>query len=450
MKITVIGGGGVRSMFLAKSLAGKVGALSIDEIVFMDNNGEKLRIYGGLAKEVIARLCPSVKMTLTCDPVAAVTDADYVITTIRVGEDDMRVKDERIALSHGVLGQETTGCAGFSFAMRSIPALIRYCELIRKYAKKTVKVFNFTNPAGIVSQALRDAGYDFTYGICDAPSGMLHQFAKYVGCDPTEIEGECYGINHLSFFKSITARGENVMQSLLDSEDARKNTDLRYFEKSLLDRIKCVPNEYLYYFYYREKAIKNILDAEMTRGELIADVNKKMTEELSPLDPHGDFDRCKAIFEKWYGYREAMYMAKETGIKRGIPFTFDIYSPETGGYAGVALRFIELRESGKEGNMILCLPNGDAIEELAPTDVVEVSVTIKDGEAVPHKMRDLPLLNTELIRRVKLYERLGAKAILNDDFDLAVDALTVHPLVNSYSLAKELMTLYVRHNKDYI
>lgn len=147
MKITVIGGGGVRSMFLAKSIARKAQQLGIDELCFMDNNEEKLRIYGGMAAHVARILCPQMKFSLTSDAVKAVKDADYVITTIRVGEDDMRAKDERIALNKGILGQETTGAAGFSFAMRSVPALAEYCELIKKYSSENVKVFNFTNPA---------------------------------------------------------------------------------------------------------------------------------------------------------------------------------------------------------------------------------------------------------------------------------------------------------------
>ena len=143
MKITVLGGGGVRSMFLAKSIAQKAKRLGIDELCFMDNDEEKLRIYGGMAAHVARLLCPEMRFTLTADPVEAVRDANYVITTIRVGQDEMRAKDERIALDHGVLGQETTGAAGLSFAMRSVPALAAYCELIKKISGwKSVK-FDF-------------------------------------------------------------------------------------------------------------------------------------------------------------------------------------------------------------------------------------------------------------------------------------------------------------------
>ncbi len=135
MKITVIGGGGVRSMFLAKVLPKRQKGCILMSCVFMDNNEQKLKIYGGMAAHVAKLLCPKMRFSITSDAVEAVTDADYVITTIRVGEDDMRARDERIALNKGILGQETTGAAGFSFAMRSVPALAEYCELIKSIQK---------------------------------------------------------------------------------------------------------------------------------------------------------------------------------------------------------------------------------------------------------------------------------------------------------------------------
>ena len=233
MKLTVIGGGGVRSMFLAKSIAQRAEELHIDELVFMDNDPEKLRIYGGLAAHVARMLCPTMKFTLTSSAEEAVTDADYVITTIRVGGDATRVRDERLALDLGILGQETTGAAGVSFAMRSIPALAEYCELIKKLAKPGVKVFNFTNPAGVVSQALRDMGYDFTYGICDAPSSLLHSFAKMYKVPQNSVTGDCYGLNHLSFFDSIKLDGKEILPELLKDERLYTDTDMTFTLKKI-------------------------------------------------------------------------------------------------------------------------------------------------------------------------------------------------------------------------
>lgn len=449
MKITVIGGGGVRSMFLAKSIAQKTVKLHIDELCFMDNNEQKLKIYGGMAAHVAELLCPELKFSLTTDAIEAVSNADYVITTIRVGEDDMRAKDERIALSKGVLGQETTGAAGFSFAMRSVPVLAEYCELIKKYANKNVKVFNFTNPAGVVSQTLRDMGYDFTYGICDAPSGMLRSFALLYNADPADISGEVYGLNHLSYFKSINLNGKDIMQELIENDEAYAKTDMRYFEKELLRDRKAVLNEYLYYFYYREQAVENILKADKTRGEQIRDINKNMTAELSEMDVENDFEGCLEVFNKWYGMREGSYMASETGVKRTTPWKFNIYEEDDGGYAGVALKFIETAQSGTTGTMIMCIPNDGSIDGLDDNDVVEITCDVDANGCRPHKIGKVDEQNLELIRRVKIYERLASKAIRNKDKAAAVQALTLHPLVNSYSIAKELVNDYVQHNKAY-
>lgn len=450
MKLTVIGGGGVRSMFLAKSIAQRAHDLHITELVFMDCDADKLRIYGGLARHVARLLDPALKFTLTTDADEAVRDADYIITTIRVGGDHTRVRDERIALDLGILGQETTGAAGLSFAMRSVPALADYCERIKRLSKPTVKVFNFTNPAGVVSQALRDMGYDFTYGICDAPSGMLHQFADLYGVDASRIAGECYGLNHLSFFRSIQIDGREIMPELIARPDAYEKTDLRFFGRDLIEHMGCVLNEYLYYFYYREQAVQNILKAGVTRGEVIEDINRQMTEELSKMDIENDFDSCLACFEKWYGKREDAYMANETGVHRDKPWKFDVFSPDAGGYAGVALRFIELVETGTTGSMILCAPNQGAIPTLADDDIVEITCDISRDGAKPHKVENPDPRALELIRRVKSYERLAAKAIVQRDRTAAVDCLMLHPLVNSYSLAVQLVDAYFALNAPFL
>lgn len=449
MKLTVIGGGGVRSMFLAKSIAQKASELNIDELVFMDNDERKLNIYGAMAKKVSKLLCSDLAFKLTTDEIEAVRDADYVITTIRVGGDKMRVRDERIALDLGLLGQETTGAAGLSFAMRSVSALAKYCELIKKYAKPDCKVFNFTNPAGVVSQTLRDMGYDFTYGICDAPSGMLHSFARLYGADENSIKGEVYGLNHLSYFKSITIDGKEIMPELIENDKAYADTDMRYFEKELLRERGGVLNEYLYYFYYREKAIENILKAEKTRGEQICEINESMTNALENVDIENNFDEAFKIFEHWYGIRENNYMASETGVKRQNKWHFNIYQKDAGGYAGVALKFIEIVQSGKSDSMILCVPNNGAINGLKADDVVEITCDITPNGAVPHKMGDVDEQNLEIIRRVKMYERLSSKAIRERSVQSAVEALTLHPLVNSYSLAKRLVDAYLELNKEY-
>ncbi len=451
MKLAVIGGGGVRSMFLAKSLASKAKSLGIRELCFMDNDVQKLNIFGLMAEKIAKLIDPEICFSLTSDSVEAVRNADYVITTIRVGGDSMRVKDERIALDLGILGQETTGAAGFSFAMRSIPALIKYCEEIKLYAKPHVKVFNFTNPAGLVSQALSDMGYDFTFGICDAPSGMLHSFAELLGVSSDRVYGEIYGLNHLSFFNKITLDSEDVLKKLIEDDNAYSNTDMRYFSKSMLRERNFIPNEYLYYYFNREQAVENIIKADKTRGEQIEEINRMMISELSSVNIKNNFDIALKIFEKYYGMRENSYMASETGVTRHKQWKFDPFTKDDGGYAGVALRYIEIINSGKEGNMIFCTKNNGAIDFLDDGDIVEITCNVGKDTIVPHKFNSdsIDSYAAELIRRVKLYERNASKAILTGDRQLATEALALHPLIGSYSLAEKLIKQYIELNKNY-
>ena len=152
MKIAVLGGGGVRSPFLAKSLALSAADVGLTEVSFMDIDKEKLYIYGKIAKEIFKRIAPQVNFTLTSNSKEALNRADYIITTIRAKGDEGRVIDERTALNLGVLGQETTGAGGFAMALRSIPVLKDYCEQIKLYSKPNALIFNFTNPSGLVTQ----------------------------------------------------------------------------------------------------------------------------------------------------------------------------------------------------------------------------------------------------------------------------------------------------------
>ena len=239
------------------------------------------------------------------------------------------------------------------------------------------------------------------------------------------------------------------MPELISRDDAYRETDMRFFGKDLLEHMGCVLNEYLYYFYYREQAVSNILHAPQTRGEVIEDINRQMTAELSKMDIENDFESCLKCFEKWYGRREDAYMANETGIHRNKAWTFDVFAPDAGGYAGVALRFIDIVESGKAGSMILCAPNQGAIPGVRYNDIVEITCDIAPDSCTPHKVTDGDERALELIRRVKAYERLASKAIREKSRTAAIDCLTLHPLVNSYSLAVKLVDSYIALNTGY-
>jgi 6-phospho-beta-glucosidase len=458
MKLVVLGGGGVRSPFLAKSLALQANSVGIKSIVFVDTNEEKLNIYGTLSKEIFKRLNSTIEFSITTNSIEALIDANYIITTIRVGEELGRVSDEKIALKYGVLGQETTGPGGFAYALRTIPVILDYCQMIEKYSHKDAVVFNFTNPAGIVTQAIHNSGFSKKFfGICDAPSELIRQIAEVINEDEENLEIDCFGLNHLSWFKNIRVKGINITQKVISNPRIYRETEMKYFNKDLVHLLDdMLLNEYLYYYYNREQAIESILNSDKTRGEQILDINTKMFKKLKKLNLKENLIEAFEIYFTALLERENSYMAAESGIKKEnkrevISLQKFLKLPDSGGYAGVAMDI--LRAIGKDSNkrIVISTTNNGTLDFLKDDDVIEISCTItSNGEIKPIKMENIPPLQANLIKTVKLYENLTVEAIFEKNTDKAIKALMVHPLVNSYSLAKNLVSEYFEANKKYM
>ncbi len=453
MKITVLGGGGVRSPLLARTLIKRAKSLNIDNILFMDNDEEKLRVYGGIAKKIALLIDSSVNFELTTDAAEAIKDADYIITTLRVGQDQGRIYDERIALSLGVTGQETTGAGGFAMAMRSIPALKEYCLLAQKYARPNVLIFNFTNPSGLVTQALRNEGFKNVYGVCDGPSEFIKEIETVLGEKHENVSIECFGLNHLSYFRSVKVKGKEVINEIIDSKNIYTDSEMRFFDPKLVKSLGMLLNGYLYYFYNREQAINNVLKSDKTRGETILEINKNMYEELKNLNIDREFDTIIEIYLKHLNQREQSYMSIESGTKRKvlkIPDLNNFLESNEDGYAGVALNFIESYCTGKQCEMVMLVPNNGSIEGMNEDDVIEVTCHIAKNVVMPIKVGKVPEIQMSLIRQVKLFERLAVDAISEKNIHKAKLALMVHPLVNSYSLASQLVDGYLNVHKEFI
>ena len=252
MKLCVIGGAGARSAFLTKSLVKSTRDIRVDHIVLLDNDQQKLKTYGEISRELSRRLDPDLTFEVTSDARAALTGVDYIITTIRAGGDAGRLFDEQTCLAHGVLGQETTGAGGFAMAIRSVPTLVYYCTLAREVANPGHLIFNFTNPSGIITQALRSKGFDNVYGICDAPSGFIKQLEEILEIPYGTLDIECYGLNHLSWFRNAKVNGRDVQRELLDNPRTYEHSEMRLFTREMA-RISgdCMLNEYLYFYYRR-------------------------------------------------------------------------------------------------------------------------------------------------------------------------------------------------------
>src|SRR4051794_27859343 len=453
MKMALIGGGGVRSPLFVASALRRAERVGLEELCLQDIDPNKLAIFGALSREVARRAETAVRITTTTDPEAALDGAAHVVTTIRVGGEQGRVFDERIALKHGVLGQETTGPGGFAMALRSIPAILKYAEMLDK-ASPGAWLFSFTNPAGLVTQALRDAGFSRTIGICDGANVGHQSVADWLKLDPHQLRAEVFGLNHLSWTRRVLLDGDDLLAPLLRDPAFLSGTMMKLFDPALVERIGMWLNEYLYYFYYAEQAVEAISHDEKTRGEEIVELNAKLLDQLRAVDVTRDPAVGLRAFYTYQNRRHATYMhyAQPDGpsMAEADQQLDEVHMSDGEGYAGVALGIIEALETGAPLYTALNVPNAGAINGMRDDDVVEVSCVIARDGVRTLPIGEVPEPQLQLMRQVKLYERLTVEAVRTRSRATAVAALMAHPLVLSYSRAKPLVDEYLAAHAAYV
>ena len=465
-KLTLIGGGSVRTYYFIESLMKFYKEMDIGEVTVMDNDGEKLRYFGGIARYLAEKEKSGLNVTLTTDAREALRDADYVVTTVRVGQDKARTVDERTALNLGVIGQETTGAGGFSYAIRTIPTMIGYMELIREVAKPDAPVFNFTNPSGLVTQALYDAGFDNIIGICDNATGIKIDVANALQVNASDLMVKVYGLNHLSWANRVEINGVDILPRLMGSDSfVQSFHQFAYFNRDLVRRLGEIPNGYLYYFYHRERALKNLLAAPESRGEFILRNNAEMMEELRRHDIQTEPQVCLDVYRDYMHRREGSYMQIELGGESVHVPPIDVESlgirellgnkPVTEiyeGYAGVVFNYIDSVRNNKGIDLAVSVPNKGAIPGMAEDDVVEITCTIDSRGAVPMKFteEEVKPSNLALMKTIKRYEKLTVEAVRTKSRAAAIEALTIHPLVQDYDLAVKLVDSYCKANEPWI
>jgi 6-phospho-beta-glucosidase len=446
-KLALVGGGGVRAPLFVESAAARAHALGLEEIVLLDIDEERLRLLGAVAAAV-ARPYSSVGVRTTTDPAEAFEGVDYVVTTIRQGGDCGRITDERIALRHGVLGQETTGPGGFAMAVRTVPTILEYAESVATRSPQAW-LFNFTNPAGLVTQALRDAGFERTVGICDSANLAQHAVAAWHGLAPNDLRPEVYGLNHLSWCRAVRdLHGRELLSPLLGNDEFRQATLQRFFPAELLELLGTWTNEYLFYYYFAEQALADIQAETATRGEEVAERNRALLRELADLDPQQRPDEAVAAYRAYEAGRRSTYMhyAEPEGSATTRERTL---GEGTEGYAGVALDLIEALAGGPPRYTAASVPNAGCLPDLEPTDVAEISVVADASGIRPLPIGAVPPLQAGLMRQVKSFERLAAEAIRTRSRDTAVRALMAHPLVVSFPRARSLAADYLRVQHEY-
>ena len=286
MKIAILGAASVRSPLLLKAILKRQTQLGLTDLALMDLDGERLDLIGTITAR--QEMGAAFKITRTTDARAALTGADFVITTFRVGGMEARVVDERVPLRRGVLGQETTGPGGFAMALRSIPVLLDFVALMRE-ACPTAWLVNFANPAGLLTEAVtRLGGWERVVGICDGPSSMGRVAAALLGASPDELFLDYFGLNHLGWLRAVTYAGHDHLPQLIHSLQEAGGLPGLPFAPELIAGLGMVPNEYLFYYYATRQAVDNIPRAPQTRGEQLVEANQRLFSELRQLAGQGE------------------------------------------------------------------------------------------------------------------------------------------------------------------
>jgi 6-phospho-beta-glucosidase len=364
--------------------------------------------------------------------------------------------DEEVPLGHGVLGQETTGPGGFAMALRTIPAMLGYAKLIEDVAPDAI-VVNFTNPVGIIVQALTERSSIRVIGVCDGPIDMKRSVAQLLDVPGDEIHVDYAGLNHAGWIHRVLVDGRERLPEVLERyEELRAQDDSwRLFDAELVRTIGMLPMEYLYFYYYRDRAIENVLRSHGTRGEQIAAINDRLWPVLRERVSADDLEGAQRAWELAMDTRHATYFARERG--EDVPDDEDEGTPdeaiemfEGDGYEGLATAVIAAAVRRLKIPLIVNAPNRGAIGRLADDDVVEVTSLVDEHGALPLAQGTLPSAAYALIEPIKAYERLTVRAAVEGSYRDALEALLVHPLVGSYPVARGILDDYLSAHAEYL
>lgn len=430
MQLTVLGGGGFRVPLVYRALLSDDSDSRVHELVLYDVDPVRLRRVG----EVLARLeaqagVAGPTLRLETDLAAAVRGTDFVFSAIRVGGLEGRVCDERAALSEGVLGQETTGAGGICYGLRTVPVAMEIARTVKEHAPEAY-VINFTNPAGMVTEAMSRVLGDRVVGICDSPVGMFKRVARALDVDRSRAVFDYAGLNHLGWLRRVLVDGVDMLPGLLaDSERLSTIEEGRLFGAPWLQSIGAVPNEYLWYWYYTKEAIAGIEAAEETRGEFLLRQQGGFYAGGGAGDAYEAWDRTRRD-------REESYMADSRDASGAGDRDED--DLDGGGYDRVALELMHAIARNDQATLVLNVRNGHTLPGLAPDAVIEVPCIVDANGPRALALDPLAPHAASIVTAVKDVERTAIEASLTGSRELAVRALALHPLVDSVNTARRI------------
>lgn len=436
-KLAMIGGGGVRTPLVVHGLAQSQAALGLTEFALYDVDRERTEIIANIGREVIRRLGADFRITVTDRLEQAVEGADVVLSSIRVGGIAARARDERIAIEHGLAGQETTGPGGAAMALRTVPVTLEHARIVERVAPGAWFI-NFTNPAGLITQALSQNTRLRVIGICDTPIELFHRIAWALSAPYEQMTFDYAGLNHLGWVRRVTLAGEDITDRILaDDETLRKLYPADLFEPALIRTLRLIPTEYLFFYYSQRKAHENQLRAGASRGEELHRLNTQLFDSLAGKNGAEGL----AIYRNYLLRRNSSYMKLEAQAESAFEVAQDEYDPfETvTGYHRIALDVMTGLVSDQPREVVVNVRNRGAIADLRDDDVVEVPCAVDRNGPQPRRTGALPDSVRGLVQSVKAYERTAIRAALERSSALAQLALLEYPIIGQWELAGALI-----------
>ncbi len=433
MRLAILGGGGFRVPLVYGALLRDSSPGRVTEVVLHDVDAGRLTAIARVLEQLSEGHPDPPRVIATDDLDTAVEGADFVFSAIRVGGLAGRTRDERVALDLGVLGQETTGPGGLAYALRTVPVALDIAERTRRLAPDAWFI-NFTNPAGIVTEAMQSVLGDRVIGICDSPIALARRAIGALGLDPASTEIDYVGLNHLGWLRALRVDGVDHLPRLLaDPEALLRLEEGRLFGPEWLRTLGSLPNEYLYYYYFTREAVASILQAPQTRGEYLLDQQSAFYDTVA-----GAPGQAAAEWRRVRAQRDATYMreARAEGEER------DDADVAGGGYEEVALAIMAAISRDEPSRMILNVRNGSALPGLPFDAVVEVPCSVDRAGAHPVALPPLEGDQLGLLQQVKAVERSVIEAVTTGSADAALRAFALHPLVDSVTTARRLLAGY--------
>ncbi|TAN32421.1 6-phospho-beta-glucosidase [bacterium] len=417
VKIAVVGGGSTYTPELIEGFHSHRERLPVDELVLFDIDAERLSVVGGLAQRILDKHEWPGRLVLTPDRVRALDGASFVIVQLRVGGQAARLLDETLPLEFGCVGQETTGPGGFAKALRTVPVVLEIAEETARRGAKDAWLVDFTNPVGIVMQALLDQGHR-AIGLCNSAMGFQRQIARFLDVTPERVLLEHVGLNHLTWERAALVDGVDRLPELIDRSADAIAREIG-IPAGMVQLLRAIPSYYLKYYYSTDEVLKEQLSgSKRSRAEEVMAIERRLLEL----------------------YRDPALTAKPKLLEqRGGAY-----------YSEAAAQLIASLQAGTGDQQVVDIRNEGALPDLPADAVVEIPARIEADGAHPRRLDPLPPEMLGLVQQVKAYERLTVQAAINGDRQAALKALLANPLVGRYSVATALLDALLEANRGHL